>query len=89
MWALDNTGSGIDKTAVNKIMSDLTKASQYIQNFVSNSSILRNQYTYILLVLLSPIPGACAPFDSANTFQQGIISTLQITFNNIITFFQN
>lgn len=79
----------IFKSEKNKIMSDLTKASQYIQNFVSNSSILRNQYTYILLVLLSPIPGACAPFDSANTFQQGIISTLQITFNNIITFFQN
>lgn len=52
----------------------LTRVSQNIQNVVSNNLILRNNYTYILLTLLSPIPGACAPFDFANTFQQGIIS---------------
>ena len=78
----------IFKSEKNEIISDLTKTSQNIQNFVSNSSILRNQYTYILLVLLTPIPGACAPFDSANTFQQGIIATWQSTINNIITFLQ-
>lgn len=76
------------KSEKNEIMNDLTKASHNIQNLISNNSILRNQYTYILLVLLSPIPGACAPFDSANTFQQGIITTWQSTINNLITFLQ-
>ena len=69
-----------------EIMHYLTNTSQMIQYNISSISILRNKYTYILLVLLSPIPGACAPFDSANTFQQGIISTLHITFYNITTF---
>ena len=71
-----------------EIMHYLTNTSQKIQYYISSNSILRNKYTYILLVLLSPIPGACAPFDSANTFQQGIIATWQSTIKNLITFLQ-
>lgn len=67
-------------------MYHLTKVSQKIQNHISHNSILRNKYTYLLLVLLSPVPGACAPFDSANTFQQGFIATLQSILNTIITY---
>ena len=51
----------------------LTIVSRKFQTIISNNPILRNNYTYILLVLLCPIPGACAPFDFANTFQQGFI----------------
>ena len=71
-----------------EIINYLTNTSHKIQFYISSNSILRNKYTYILLVLLSPIPGACAPFDSANTFQQGIIATWQSTINNMITFLQ-
>ena len=67
-------------------MYHLTKVSQKIQNHISHNPILRNKYTYLLLVLLSPVPGACAPFDSANTFQQGFIATLQSILNTIITY---
>lgn len=70
-----------------EFMNYLTKVSQKIQNHISYNSFLRNKYTYVLLVLLSPIPGACAPFDSANTFQQGFIETLQSLLNNIIIHF--
>ena len=52
-----------------------SRASHVIQNVISNNPILRNSYTYILLVLLCPIPGACAPFDFSNTIQQGVINT--------------
>ena len=56
----------------------LTKVSRKFQTIISKNPILRNNYTYILLVLLSPIPGACAPFDFANTFQQGFIEHFRI-----------
>lgn len=69
-----------------EFMYHLTKVSQKAQNHISYNPILRNKYTYLLLVLLSPIPGACAPFDSANTFQQGFIVTFHSILNNIITY---
>ena len=71
-----------------EFMYQLTKVSQKIQNHISRNSILHNKYIYLLLVLLSPIPGACAPFDFGNTFQQGFIVALQSILNNIITYFQ-
>lgn len=65
----------------------LIKASHFLQNVISNNHILRNKYTNILLVLLCPIPGACAPFDFANTFQHGIIETLLYKISSLFTFF--
>ena len=69
-----------------EFLHHLTKTSQITQNYISYNPLLRNKYTYLLLVLLSPIPGACAPFDSANTFQQGFIVTFQSILNNLITY---
>jgi hypothetical protein len=67
----------IFKNEKTEIFCSLTKVSQSIQNSVLSNKLLRSNYTYILLVLLSPIPGACAPFDYANTIQQGISAVFQ------------
>ncbi len=58
----------------------LTKISQSIQKSISGNVLLSNNYTYIVLALLVPIPACCAPFDSANTIQQGIYQVLKFMF---------
>lgn len=65
----------------------LTKVSQKIQKGISQNRILSNNYTYIILTLLTPIPWSGAPFDFANTFQQGMIKFLQNDLDHFIAFF--
>lgn len=52
----------------------LTGISYKAQNQISSNTVLYNNYTYIILVLVTPIPFACAPFDYSNTFQQGMLN---------------
>ncbi len=58
----------------------LTRVSLNIQKYISRNIMLSNNYTYIVLALLVPIPACCAPFDSANTIQQGIYQVLKFIF---------
>ena len=75
----------IFKTEKTEAFCYLSKISHNLQNYISSNKILCSNYTYILLVLLCPISGACAPFDFANTFQQGIYTIFKSRIIDIFT----
>jgi len=62
----------------------LTKTSQSIQGFISGNKLLRSPATYLLLVLLTPVPNYYAPLDHINTIQQGFYNEI-LNFINHIT----
>ena len=67
--------------------SYLTKTSSRIQGWISNSKVLSSPFTYILLVLLAPVPTYNAPLDHINTFQQRFFTIILDIFNQIASYF--
>lgn len=63
----------------------LTKASQTIHGFIDGNRLLRSPATYLLLVLLTPVPNYYAPLDHANTIQQAFLADLLDFINHITT----
>lgn len=64
----------------------LTQASSKIQGAISSSKVLRSPFTYILLVLIAPVPTYNAPLDHINTFQQRFFSIILDVFNQIASY---
>lgn len=64
----------------------LTRASTGVQGFITGSRVLRSPFTYILVVLLAPVPTYNAPFDHINTFQQRFFSLILDIFNQIASY---
>ncbi len=50
----------------------LTRLSTAVQQFITGNRFMRSPCTYILLVLLAPVPSYFAPLDHINTIQQRI-----------------
>lgn len=50
----------------------LSRMSTAVQQFITGNRFLRSPYTYIMLVLLAPVPSYFAPLDHINTIQQRI-----------------
>lgn len=65
--------------------SCLTKPSRAIQGFISGNRLLRSPITYLLLVLLTPVPNYYAPLDHINTIQQGFYHEIVNFINHITT----
>ncbi len=61
----------------------LTRTSDNIQSFISGNRILNSPFTYILLVLLAPVPTYNAPLDHINTFQQRFFQIILDIFHQI------
>lgn len=64
----------------------LTRASNTIQAYISKNRILSSPYTYILLVLLAPVPNYKAPLDHINTFQQKFFYIISDLFHQFASF---
>ena len=69
-----------------RFMPSLTAASSKIQTFISGNRTLRSPYTYILLVMLAPVPTYKAPLDHINTFQQKFFYLFTDLFHQLATF---
>lgn len=69
-----------------RFMPALTRASSKIQEFISHNRVLSSPYTYILLVLLAPVPNYKAPLDHINTFQQKFFYLLTDLFNQLASY---
>jgi hypothetical protein len=69
-----------------KFMPSLTAASSRIQTFISGNRTLRSPYTYILLVMLAPVPTYKAPLDHINTFQQKFFYLFTDLFHQLASF---
>ena len=67
--------------------SPLTSMSSRIQEKISKSKVLSSPYTYILLVLLAPVPTYNAPLDHVNTFQQRFFTIILDMFNQLASLF--
>ena len=67
--------------------SPLTSMSSRIQEKSSKSKVLSSPYTYILLVLLAPVPTYNAPLDHVNTFQQRFFTIILDMFNQLASLF--
>ena len=67
--------------------SPLTSMSSRIQDKISKSKVLSSPYTYILLVLLAPVPTYNAPLDHVNTFQQRFFTIILDMFNQLASLF--
>ena len=67
--------------------SPLTSVSSRIQEKISKSKVLSSPYTYILLVLLAPVPTYNAPLDHVNTFQQRFFTIILDMFNQLASLF--
>lgn len=61
----------------------LTRTSDRIQAFISGNKVLSSPFTYILLVLLAPVPTYNAPLDHVNTFQQRFFQIILDIFHQI------
>ena len=61
----------------------LTRTSDNIQSFISGNRILNSPFTYIMLVLLAPVPTYNAPLDHINTFQQRFFQIILDIFHQI------
>lgn len=66
-----------------RFLPSLTRASSKIQEFISRNRVLSSPYTYILLVLLAPVPNYKAPMDHINTFQQKFFYIISDLFNQL------
>ena len=62
-------------------MPSLSRTSSRIQTYISSNRILSSPYTYILLILVAPVPNYKAPLDHINTFQQKFFYILCDLFN--------
>lgn len=67
--------------------SVLTRISRTVQNFISGNRLLRSPYTYLLLVLLTPVPNYYAPLDHINTIQQRHCLYIHDLINQIAALF--
>ena len=65
--------------------SCLTKTSRAVQGFISGNRLLCSPATYLLLVLLTPVPNYYAPLDHINTIQQGFYNEILNFINHITT----
>lgn len=63
----------------------LTKFSQTIHGFIDGNRLLRSPATYLLLVLLTPVPNYYAPLDHVNTIQQAFSAEIFDFINQITT----
>lgn len=63
----------------------LTQVSGTIQGFIDGNRLLRSPATYLLLVLLTPVPNYYAPLDHANTIQQAFLAEILDFINHITT----
>lgn len=63
----------------------LTKASRAIHGLIDGNRLLRSPATYLLLVLLTPVPNYYAPLDHTNTIQQAFFAEALDFINHITT----
>lgn len=67
--------------------SVLTRISRAAQGFIGGNKLLRSPYTYLLLVLLTPVPNYYAPLDHINTIQQRLYIYLHDLINPFAALF--
>jgi len=63
----------------------LTSVSQATQRFIGNSKLLSSRFTYLLLVLVTPVPNYFAPLNHLNTIQHRCYLYLSDAINHIST----
>lgn len=67
--------------------SPLSSMSSRIQGLISSSKVLSSPFTYILLVLLAPVPTYNAPLDHINTYQQRFFTIILDMFHQLASLF--
>jgi hypothetical protein len=67
--------------------SVLTRISRAVQGVIDSNKVLRSPYTYLLLVLLTPVPNYYAPLEHINTIQQRLCIYLHDLINQFAALF--
>lgn len=62
----------------------ISNLSSRTQQYISNSRLLSSPYTYIILIIITPVPIVYAPFDFINTLQQFLYLDYQDRINRLI-----